>query len=77
MLEWILKLVGGDKVIAKYIGSLFRHAIPPVTAYLLALGLAPELVESFASHAEVMFGTLASVLVAVLMSLNEKKNREE
>lgn len=76
MLNWIISLFGGDKMIAKYIGSFVRHLIPPITAYLLALGIAPELVDTFVSHLDLIIGSLASLVVAIAMSLREKSSKE-
>lgn len=76
MIEKIFIWLGGEAALSKKLGSLFRHLIPPITAYLLSLGLAPELVDQLGQHLSVSAGIAGSIVVAIILSLREKAGRK-
>lgn len=68
MLEWVKKML-----ISKWAGSAARHLMSVVAGFLLAIGVAPELVEKFtASGSEILVAVIV-YLVAQAWSFAEKK----
>jgi len=72
MFDWIKKMI-----LDKYAGSLIRHALGLLSGFLLAIGIQPEVVESFESSAAIVLTALVTYAIAQLWSLKEKKGREE
>ena len=75
MLEKIFLWLGGEAALSKKLGSLFRHLLPPIVAYLSGLNLDAGLLDMFSKNGEAFVTTLAAVIIAVLLSLREKAGK--
>lgn len=70
MIDWIKQLF-----MSRYLGSIVRHAMTALSGFLLAIGIEPEVVESFASSGTTVLIAVLTYVIAQGFSYLEKKQR--